>query len=220
MIFTYIGAQANLDGSTCSGVVFPYYSTPVGLPLVSQTPHAEVSVIAPESSDIEFNVLVTNITDMIQQNFNSKHFAAMKDALSHVTVHPLSPKPLFSDAELAVIKQTKDTIELAEMCRNHWSYNNYSLLKLFVKKSRSKDAKDEMMKFSRTVYARKKLKDLESNWLNDGRSCPEGFQSMMVIVDEDYDDITINQLEEVEKFIYENTKVSVQATQVLKVCTN
>ena len=148
---------------------------------------------------------------MIQQSSNSQHFASMKNALAHVTVHPMCPKPLFSDAELLRIKQTKDIFELTEMCRTHWSWSNYSLLKLIVKKSGSKDAKAELQKFSRTVNARKRLKELESNWLHDGKCCPEGFQSMVVIVDEDYDEITIDQLEKVEKFIYEITKIPVQA---------
>ena len=83
-----------------------------------------------------------------------------------------------------------------------------------MKKSGSKDAKTELQRFSRTVNARKRLKELESSWLHDGKSCPEGFQSMMVIFDEDYDDITIEQLDKVEKFIFEITALHPQAIQV------
>ena len=219
------GLQANLDDSTHGGELTlrphvygqpasPYHSTPVGSPEPSRAPPVEVSYVAPQNCEIEFSVLVTNISDMIQQGSNSQHFASIKQALAHVTVHPMCPKPLFSDVELTQIKQTKNVFELAEMCRTHWSWNNYSLLKLIVKKSGSKDAKTELQRFNRTVNARKKLKELESSWLHDGKSCPEGFQSMMVIVDEDYDEITIEQLDKVEKFISENTGLRSQAMLV------
>ena len=171
--------------------------------------------IAPNNRDVEFSVLVTNVIDIIQENLNSQHFTSMKHALAHVSVTSTSSKPLFPDAELAQIKQSKNVWELGELCRPYWSWNNHSLLKLIVFKSGSKDAKDELRRFRRTVNARQKLKELMSSWLHGGTSCPEGFQSMMVIVDEDYNDITSEQLDKVEKFISEITNMPVQAIQVL-----
>ena len=224
------GMQINLDESTRSSELSlyphvysqsssPYHSTPAGSPLPSQAPRGEVSTesVAPENCDVEFGYLVSNITEIIQKSSNPQHFASMKHALAHVTVHSMSTKPLFSDAELARIKQTKNIEELAEMCRTHWSWSNYSLLKLIVKKSGSKDAKAELQRFSRTVNARKKLKELMSSWLRGDRSCPEGFQSMMVIVGEDYDDITIDQLEKVEDFISKITQMPSQAMRTEEV---
>ena len=220
----YSGAQVNLDDSTHSGELSlhsqahsrassPYHSTPVGSPVAPQVPHVEVyaEFVAPDKYGAEFGLLVSNITDIIRQSSTSQQLEGIKHALAHVTVHPMSPKPLFSDAELARIKRSQNVMELTEMCRSHWSWNNYCLLKLIVKKSGSKAAKDELQRFRRTVNARQKLKDLETSWLRSEGSCPEGFQSMLVIIDEDYDDITIDQLGEVEKFISEITKMPVQA---------
>ena len=208
-------SQINLDESTHSGELSLHshvYS------LLDSAYHSGGSVtrVEPDSRDIEFNVLVTNITEIIHRDLSYYHLESMKHALAHATIHPMSPKPLFSDAELACIKLAKDVFELTEMCRRHWSWNSYSPLKLIVKKSGSKEAKAELKRFERTVNARKTLKEFASIWLHDGKSCPEGIERMMVIVDEDfYDDITIDQLEEVEKFICNITCIPVKEIQVL-----
>ena len=223
---------------------FPYYSTPspsispsvspqslrvssvspqsLRVPSVSpQSSHVSHSEIynEPNTPEVEFSLLLSNITDIIQRNLNSSHLASMKRALAYVTVHPMSPKPLFSDAEVARIKQSKDVIGLMEECRSHLSWNKYSLLKLIVKKSGSKEARHELQRFQRTVNVRQRLKDLGNDWLQDGKSYPEGFETMMVIVDEDYDDISVDQLEEVEKFISTMTLLpthAMKATEVSK----
>ena len=186
-------------------------------PLLKQvSEHVEVSAepIAADRNGVEFSVLVSNITDIIGLHLNPQHLESIKHALAHVTVHPMSPKPLFSDTELTYIKWSKNLIEITEQCRNHWSWNKYPLLQLIVEKSGSRQANLELQKYKRTVLIRQKLKDLEKSCSRDGKGCPEGFQSMMVIVDEDYDDITVEQLEKVEKFIIEATLISRQAMLV------
>ena len=218
LVTSISGVQVNRSESTHSATdlnVHPHPcsqpNSPLNPPLPTQiSQHVEFSA-EPDKYGVEFSVLVSNITDIIGQKLNPQHLESIKHALAHVTVHPMSPKPLFSDAELARIKQSKNLIELTEQCRYHWSWNKYSLLQLIVKKSGSPEAKVELQKFKRTVLIRQKLKDLERSCSLDGKGCPEGFQSMMVIVDEDYDDITVEQLERVEKFINEVTLIPRQA---------
>ena len=214
MVNSISGVQVNRSESTHSANldVHPHPcsqpNSPVSPLLQTQiSQHVEVSAVESDKYGVEFSILVSNITAIIGQKLNPQHLESIKHALAHVTVHPMSPKPLFSDTELTRIKQSKNLIELTEQCRNHWSWSRYSLLQLIVKKSGSPEAKLELQKFKRTVLIRQKLKDLEKSCSRDGKGCPEGFQSMVVIVDEDYDDITVEQLERVEKFINEVTLI-------------
>ena len=113
-------------------------------------------------------------------------------------------QPVFSDAELTLIKQSKSIYELTEKCRKHWSCNNYSLLKLIIKKSNSDEAKYELNRFQRVLYVRQKVKSLGKERLEDAKKYTE-YENMVLILNEYYDDISLYQVEEAEKFLLKMT---------------
>ena len=206
----YIGGQTELNESRLSELSLnsqpyrqgsqpgsPYHSTPLGSPEPSQVPQL-MEPPSPNDCVVEFGLLVSRISEIIQ-NSSATNLASIKQALALVTVHKMSSQPLFSDAELIKIKQSKSICEIIEYCRPHWSWNNYSLLKIIVKQSGSEEAKRELKKYQRVVIVRQKLKNLGENWLRDHYVVE--YESMMVVLDEYYDDITVHQLEEVERII-------------------
>ena len=224
----YIGGQTELNESRLSELSLnsqpyrqgsqpgsPYHSTPLGSPEPSQVPQL-MEPPSPNDCVVEFGLLVSRISEIIQ-NSSATNLASIKHALALVTVHKMSSQPLFSDAELIKIKQSKSICEIIEHCRSRWSWSNYSLLKLIVKKSGSEDAKRELKKFQRVVGVREKVKNLGKNWLQDPKNYTEGYESMMVVLDEYYDDITVHQLEEVEKIISKTTLVPLKALQMTEV---
>ena len=194
----------------------PYHSTPTGSPVSAQAPQL-VEPSSPDDCGVEFGLLVSSISDIIQKNASATNLTSIKHALGLVTIHKMSSQPLFSDAELKQIKQSKDIYEVTEKCRTHWSWGNYGLLKLIVKKSGSKDAKQELQRFQKVVSVRQKVKNLGSGWLQDPKNYIEGYEDMMVILDEYYDDITMHQLEEIEKLISKTTLSSSQAMKMIEV---
>ena len=154
---------------------------------------------SPDDCGVEFGYLVSRIFDIIK-NSSVTNLASIKHALGLVTVHKMSSQPLFSDTELKQIKQSKDIYDISQCCRKHWSFGNYSLLKLIVKKSCSIEAKCELKKYLRVVDLRQKVRNLGNYWLEDAKHYTEGYESVMSLLDKYYDDITMHQLEEVEKF--------------------
>jgi len=173
----------------------------------------------PDKYSTEFGYLVSNVTEIIHSEMKSHEMKSqslekVKRALCQVKVHFMSSKPLFSDEEIVRIKKCKDMFELTEQCRSHWTWSEYSLLKLIVKKSGSESAKSELQMFRRKVHARQKLKDLGNEWVQKTKQYPDDYERMMVIIDEDYDDITVEQFEEVEKFISKTTQLPVPAMQL------
>ena len=186
-----------------------------------QTQHTlfEMSVDknAPTEDSTEFTYLLSKVSDMIHQDMKRQTFESMKHALCLVTVHAMSTKPLFSDDQVAEIKKCKNIRELTEKCRECWSWNNYSLLKLIVKKSGCTEAKNELKMFQKKVLAKKKLKDLKIKLVHNTSKYYDAFQRMTVIIDEYYDDITAEQFEEIEKFISEITQLPLPAMQLDRV---
>jgi len=185
-------------------------------PTPSQNPEFEISEAptVPDKYSTEFGYLVSKVTEIIQNETKSQCLESVKRALCQVTVHPMSAKPLFSNERISEIKRCKDMFELTEQCRTHWTWKEYSLLKLVVKKSGSKAAKSELQNFRRTVNARQKLKDLGDEWIKKTRKFPDGYERMMLVLDEDYDDITVDTFEDVEKFISKITQLPVAAMEV------
>ena len=169
---------------------------------------------APDDCGVEFNLLVSKSSEILQ-NSSATNLASIKHALALVTVHKMSSQPLFSDAELRKINQSKDICEIIELCRSHWSWKNYSLLKLIVKKSGSKEAKRELQIFQKVVIIRQKVKDLGNDWLENAKNYTEGYENIMVILDEYYDVITVHQLEKTEKFMSEIALLSSHTSKVI-----
>ena len=208
-MLTYVGGQKDLNQSHLSklSLYSPACSGDAGTPLDFTVP-SQVPKLVEDTSllltvdnyMVEFSLLVSRISEIIQNLCGTK-LASIKHGLAVVTVHKISSQSLFSDAELTFIKQSKGIYEIMEICRKHLSWRNYSLLKLIVKKSGSEEAKHELNKFQRVVSVRQKVKNLENNWLQDPKNYAEGFENMMVFLYEYYDDITVHQLDEAEKFI-------------------
>ena len=192
-------------------------------PTQSPHPHFEISDehAVPDKHSAEFGYLVSTVSEIIQNEINSRNHCqsleSVKRALCQVTVHSMSSKPLFSNEQIVQIKKSKDMFELTEQCRTHWTWSKYSLLKLVIKKSGCPTAKSELSKFQRKVHAMQRLKDLGTEWLQKTNKYPDDYERMAVIVDEDYDDITVEQFEEVEKFISKITQLPVSAMQLDRV---
>ena len=192
-------------------------------PTQSPHPHFEISDehAVPDKYSAEFGYLVSNVSEIIQNEINSRNrcqsLESVKRALCQVTVHSMSSKPLFSNEQIVQIKKSKDMFELTEQCRTHWTWSKYSLLKLVIKKSGCPTAKSELSKFQRKVHAMQRLKNLGTEWLQKTNKYPDDYERMAVIVDEDYDDITVEQFEEVEKFISKITQLPVSAMQLDRV---
>ena len=176
-------------------------------PEPSHIPQVVEPTDLPDEYGAEFGYLVSKISEIIQKS-TANNLASIKHALTFVTVHKMSTQPLFSDAEIKQIKQSKDIYELTEQCRKHWSWSKHALLKLIVKKSGSAEAKNELQKFQKVVNVRQRVKNLGSNWLQDPTKYNEGYETLMVVLDEYYDDITVDQLEEAEKFVTKTTLLS------------
>ena len=175
--------------------------------------------LSPDDYVVEFGLLVSRISEIIQNKSTATNLDSIKHALALVTVHKMSTQPLFSDAELKMIKESKNVSNVIEKCRNHWSWGSYSLLKLIVKKSGSNEAKQELRRFQQVKNVRQKVTDLGSNWLQDLKKYSEGYETLMVVLDEYYDDITVHQLEVAEKFLSSNIDVSSPAVMKLVECT-
>ena len=173
----------------------------------------------PDDYVVEFSILVSRISEIIQNKSTATNLDSIKHALALVTVHKMSTQPLFSDAELEMIKESKDVSNIIEKCRKHWSWSSYSLLKLIVKKSGSNEAKQELRRFQQVVNIRQKVTDLGSNRLQDAKKYNEGYESLMVVLDEYYDDITVRQLEEAEKFLSSVTDLPSPEVMKLVECT-
>ena len=199
---------------------FSYHSTPSGSPEPSRIPQlVEPPGLSPDNYGVEFGLLVSKISEIIQNQSTATNLASIKHALALVTVHATSTQPLFSDAELKMIKESKNICDIVEQCRKHWSWSSYSLLKLIVKKSGSNEAKQELRRFQKVVNVRQKVKDLGNNWLQDPKKYNEGYETLMVVLDEDYDDITVHQLEQAEKFLSSNTLLPSPGVIKLVECT-
>ena len=155
----------------------------------------------PDDYVVEFSILVVKISEIIQNKSTTTDLDGIKHALELVTVNKMSTQPLFSDSELEMIKKSKNVFDIIEKCRKHWSWSSYSLLELIVKKSGSDEAKQELRRFQKVMNIRQKIKDLGDNLLQDLKKYHEGYESLMVVLDEYYDDITVHQLEEAEKFL-------------------
>ena len=205
------GIQVDLNNAHASKVSIQHnqsipprhHSTPLSSP---QRPQV-IESTAPDDYGVEFSLLVSKISEIIEKNSTAVNLASIKHALALVTIHKMSTTPLFSDKELEKIKQSKNIFELTEHCRKHWSWSNYSLLKLIVKKSGLEEAKGELRQFQKVVNVRQKVKNLgdKRKWLQNSEDYAEGYENMMVVLDEYYDDITVHQLEEVENFIAKTT---------------
>lgn len=217
-----LGIQPDLNESllSCDSQPYsqpssPYRSTPSSSPLPSRVPQI-AEPTTPDDYDVEFSLLVSKISEIIQ-NSSGVNLTNIKHALAVVTVQKMSTKPVFSDTELKQIKMSKDIFELTERCRRHWSWNNYSLLKLIVKKSGSPEAKRELEQFQKVTNMRQRVKNLGNNWLLNANDYCEGYETMTVILDEYYDDITVHQLEEAEKVLTKFTLLSSQAIKAVEV---
>ena len=199
---TCIGGQADpiesyLDNFICSPASSGYAGTPVRF-YVPQF----MDLTSPDDCGVELSLLVSRLSDIIQRNLSATTLASIKHALALVNVHKMSSQPLFSDAELKQIKQSKNIYELMEKCRKHWSWGNYALLKLIVKKSGSEEAKRELQIFQKVVSVRQMVKKLGNEELQAVKECTaEAYENMMIILNAYYDDITVYQLEETEMFL-------------------
>ena len=155
----------------------------------------ETSVFEPT---VEFGALVSDIQDILEEKFKSN-----LNKLKTICFNLRSKENalLFNSQEIAKIKECSTVYDLFFELRGYWRYDCHSLLLMMVKKSGSKEAMEKIKIFRSKMKSHQKLKEIYDHSQSGQTSLPDGYSKMVGIVEKYYDDITLEECEEIEKML-------------------
>ena len=159
-------------------------------------PHAnEISVFEPT---VEFGALLSDIQDILEEKFKSN-----LNKLKTICFNLRSKENalLLNSQEIAKIKACSSVYDLFIELRGLWRYDHHPLLLMMVKKSGSKEAMEKIKMFRNKMKYHKKLKEVYDHSKSSQIPLPDGYSKMVAIVEKDYDDITLEECEEIEKML-------------------
>ena len=110
---------------------------------------------------------------------------------------------LFSAEKRAEITNCSDFKQLFEILNEHLSWDDHSILTEIVDECDSDEAEQEINKYKRKMAVSKALEIISSTDSNP----PPGFEKFCVIIDQPYRKLTVEQYQEIKRFIFDNLDV-------------
>ena len=112
------------------------------------------------------------------------------------SVHAL----LFSAEKRVEVNNCSNFKQLFEILNQHLSWDELSILTQIIDECGSDEAEQEFKKYKRKMAVSKALEIISSIESNP----PPGFEKFCVIIDKSYKKLTIEEYEEIKKFVFEN----------------
>ena len=107
---------------------------------------------------------------------------------------------LFTPEKHAEIDNCKDFMQLFRILNKHLNWDELSILAQVIDICDSDEAEKEFKKYKRKMAISKALQIISST----KRNPPPGFEKFCVIIDKPYKKLTVEEYEEIKKFIFEN----------------
>ena len=107
--------------------------------------------------------------------------------------------PLFSTENKSAIDNCRNFREFFNIISQHISWDEHSILSEIIRVSNSKEAEQEFNQYRRKVAISKALEIIGST----ESSPPPGFERFIVVIDKSYQKLTIDEYEEIKKFIFD-----------------
>ena len=111
--------------------------------------------------------------------------------------------PLFSTEKKSALDNCRDFREFFNIISQHISWDEHSILSEIIRVSDSKEAEQEFNQYRRKLAISKALEIISSTESN----LPAGFKRFIVVIDKSYQKLTIDEYEEIKKFIFDNLDV-------------
>ena len=108
---------------------------------------------------------------------------------------------LFNDEQFPRINMCTSFIELFTILRNHWSWQDYSLLKGIIMICNSKEAEEELCKFERMMGAYCGMKLISDTY--QPHQLPLKYFRLWSLVDKPYKSLCLQNFNELQTFIFE-----------------
>ena len=111
--------------------------------------------------------------------------------------------PLFSTEKKSTLDNCRDFREFFNIISQHISWDEHSILSEIIRVSDSEEAEQELNQYRRKLAISKALEIISSTENN----LPPGFKRFIVVINKSYQKLTIDEYEEIKKFIFDHLDV-------------
>ena len=148
---------------------------------------------------MHFSAVVTDIAEILEETVKNK-IDKFKCFCSNFTAAG-QHQNFFSEKEMEAIKVCTSFYQLFSEVNRSWRWDSHRLLEMIIDRANSEEASTKLHNFQRKVDNQMKLKLLAENCKTENEQPPQGYSSMVAIVDKDYAKITLKEFQEVEHFL-------------------
>jgi len=147
---------------------------------------------------LEFSALVADVAEILDKSLKNNI-----EKLKLVCYNLTTPeKSLLINAKKGeVIRACVSVFDMFYELRDHWRWDNHRLLFIIIKRSGSPEAMQKLKQFRSKIDYTKKLSGVHSFFQSMNKSPPPGYTKMEAIVEKDYAEITLQECEELDKYL-------------------
>ena len=152
----------------------------------------------------EFSHLLMRIRRILSKSPDwEKNLEECKEFCCYLKASGNTNTPLFSTEKKSAIDNCRDFREFFNILSQHISWDEHSILSEIIRVSDSEEAEQEFNQYRRKMAISKALEIISSTESN----LPSGFKKFIVVIDKSYQKLTIDEYEEIKKFIFDNLDV-------------
>ena len=165
----------------------------------SYTKHVQTQPVMDYSKAItEFSEVVSTIQEILHQKLKS-NLVKLKSVCFSLTSKENTVS--FTPQEAEKIRQCESVYDLFFELRGHWRYDRHEFLYSLVKRSGSQEALEKLKIFRSKLSITRKLKEVYDLSQTTQAPLPKGYTKMVAIVEKDHDEITLEELDEIDSTI-------------------
>lgn len=162
--------------------------------------HQPSLIIHTTNLNRDFSILVTYLLKLLSTSVTDEQLKSCKSYCIQLKISDTNNTNLFTHQKIEEIKDCSKIEELFEAVKEHWSWDNYSILQDFIELcGDSKEAKEEIDKFQRKLAACKGLKFVTNTPEIDA---PLGYERFKIYINERYPNFTLDQYKEIKFHVF------------------
>ena len=153
----------------------------------------------------EFSHLLMRICRILSQSSDwKKNLEACKEFCSYLKVSGSDNTPLFGIEKKTAVDNCTDFRQFFGIVSQHISWDEHSILSEIIDECGSAEAEKELTQCKRKIAISKAMEIISSTESDP----PLGFDKFIAIIDRPYRKLTVDEYEEIKKFIFKNLDIN------------